>query len=128
VVTAEEVPFLIDEIPLLAVLGLFARGATVVEGAGELRHKESDRLGAVERLVRAVGGRLELREDGFAVEGPQELSPGLVDPGGDHRLAMAAAAMAAGVAGGVRVQGFEAARVSYPDFVADYRALGGTVE
>ncbi|MBN1837391.1 MAG: 3-phosphoshikimate 1-carboxyvinyltransferase [Spirochaetales bacterium] len=127
-VQAHEVPFLIDEIPLVAVLGAFAAGTTVVEGAGELRHKESDRLAAVAELLAAVGGHLELRGDGFAVEGPQRLRAGRVDAQGDHRLAMAGAVLGAGVSGGVCVEGFEAARVSYPDFVADYRALGGRAE
>jgi 3-phosphoshikimate 1-carboxyvinyltransferase len=126
-VRAEEIPSLIDEIPLLAVVALFARGTTVVEGAEELRHKESDRLAAVGRLVAAVGGRIDLRRDGFAVEGPQTPTPGTVDPEGDHRLAMAAAVLGAGVAGGVSVLGFEAAQVSYPDFVKDYQTLGGVV-
>jgi 3-phosphoshikimate 1-carboxyvinyltransferase len=127
-VTAAETPFLIDEIPLLAVLAAFADGVTVVQGAEELRHKESDRLEAVARLLAAVGGRIEVRGDGFALEGPQRLSAGRVDPQGDHRLAMAGAVLGAGIPGGVRVEGFEAAQVSYPDFVADYRALGGRVE
>ncbi len=127
-VEAGEVPALIDEVPLLAVLGAFARGRTVVRGAGELRHKESDRLAAVGRLLEAVGGRVELDGDGFAVEGPQALRPGTVDPGGDHRIAMAAAVLGAGIPGGVEVRGFEAAAVSFPDFLATFRALGGAAE
>ncbi|HYW85924.1 MAG TPA: 3-phosphoshikimate 1-carboxyvinyltransferase, partial [Spirochaetia bacterium] len=66
-------------------------------------------------------------EDGFAIEGPQKLRAGTIDPRGDHRIAMAAAIAAAGVAGGVRVQGFECAAVSYPDFARDFAALGGEV-
>ncbi len=127
-VEAGEVPALIDEIPLLAVLGAFARGRTVVRGAGELKHKESDRLQAIGRLLEAVGGRVELAGDGFAVEGPQPLRPGAVDSGGDHRIAMAGAVLAAGIAGGVEVRGFEAATVSFPDFLATYRLLGGMAE
>ncbi len=126
-VTPGEVPYLIDEIPLLAVVGAMAEGRTVVSGAGELRHKESDRLAAVELLLEALGGRLESREDGFAVEGPQRLRGGTVDPGGDHRIAMAAAAAAAGLSGAVAVHGFSAAGVSYPDFLRDFRRLGGEV-
>jgi 3-phosphoshikimate 1-carboxyvinyltransferase len=124
-VEAGEVPALIDEIPLLAVLGAFARGRTVVRGAGELRHKESDRLQAIGRLLEAVGGRVELSDDGFAVEGPQPLRGGTVDPAGDHRIAMAAAVLGAGIAQGVVVRRFEAAAVSFPDFLATFRALGG---
>ncbi len=56
-VTAEEVPDLIDEVPLLAVLGLFARGSTEVRGAEELRFKESDRLAMIARMAESLGGR-----------------------------------------------------------------------
>jgi 3-phosphoshikimate 1-carboxyvinyltransferase len=127
-VSAAEIPSLVDEVPLLAVLGAFARGRTVVRGAEELRHKESDRLQAIARLLGAVGGRVERFADGFALEGPQKLRSGLIEPGGDHRIAMAAAVLASGISGGAEVQGFESAAVSFPDFLATYRALGGRAE
>jgi 3-phosphoshikimate 1-carboxyvinyltransferase len=123
----EEIPACIDELPLIAVLGAFARGNTRVRGAEELRHKESDRLAAVERLLSSVGGRVELTRDGFRLEGPQTLRSGEVDSMGDHRVAMAAAALGAGIRGGVAVCGFEAAEVSFPDFVGMFRSLGGEV-
>jgi 3-phosphoshikimate 1-carboxyvinyltransferase len=124
----QEVPELVDEVPLIAVLGLFARGRTVVRGAEELRFKESDRLAMVQQLAESLGGKMELLEDGFSVEGPLALRSGTVDPRGDHRIAMAAAVAAAGIPGGVTVTGFECARVSYPDFARDFAALGGEVE
>jgi 3-phosphoshikimate 1-carboxyvinyltransferase len=127
-VESGEVPDLIDEIPLVAVLGLFARGRTEVRGAAELKHKESDRLAMIGRLVESFGGRIEISDEGFAVEGPQALRAGTVDPMGDHRIAMAAAVAGAGIPAGVRVKGFEAAQVSYPDFIDDFRRLGGIVE
>ncbi len=124
----EEVPELIDEIPLLAVLGLFARGVTRVRGASELRVKESDRLEMIARMVQGLGGKIDVGEDGFSMEGPQKLaSSASVDPRGDHRIAMAAAVAAAGMPGGVRVTGFDCSRVSYPDFIRDFTALGGEV-
>jgi 3-phosphoshikimate 1-carboxyvinyltransferase len=126
-VGAEVVPSCIDELPLLAGLAAFARGVTRIHGAGELRHKESDRLAAVARLFTSLGGRIELSEDGFTVEGPQSLKCGRVDPRGDHRIAMAAAGLSAGIRNGVTVLGFEAAEVSFPDFVGRFRALGGVV-
>ena len=122
-----EVPELIDEIPLLAVLGLFATGLTEVRGAEELRFKESDRLAMIASMAESLGGRVTLHDDGFSVEGPQALRPGVVDPRGDHRIAMAAAVAGAGIDGGVTVLGFDCARVSYPDFIRDYVALGGVV-
>lgn len=124
-VMPQEVPDLIDEVPLLAVLGLFAHGITEVRGAEELRFKESDRLSMIARMAASLGGRVELFEDGFSVEGPQALRPGDVDPRGDHRIAMAAAVAAVGIKEGVRVRGFECAQVSYPDFIRDFTALGG---
>lgn len=125
-VSAAEVPLLIDEIPLVAVLGALAEGETRVAGAQELRHKESDRLAATAALLAAVGGRVELDGEGFVVRGPQRLRPGTVDPAGDHRLAMAGAVLAAAIPEGVTVIGFEAAEVSYPDFLATFRHLGGS--
>jgi 3-phosphoshikimate 1-carboxyvinyltransferase len=123
----EEIPELIDEVPLLAVLGLFARGVTEVRGAEELRFKESDRLEMIARMAKSLGGKVEVFEDGFAVEGPQKLRRGDVDPKGDHRIAMAAAVAAVGIPEGVTVRGFDCARVSYPDFMRDYQALGGEI-
>jgi 3-phosphoshikimate 1-carboxyvinyltransferase len=122
-----EIPELIDEVPLLAVLGLFARGVTEVRGAEELRFKESDRLDMIATMARSLGGRIEIFDDGFAVEGPQVLRQGEVDPRGDHRIAMAAAVAAAGIPAGVKVRGFECAQVSYPDFMRDFQALGGEI-
>jgi 3-phosphoshikimate 1-carboxyvinyltransferase len=126
-VGAEAIPAFIDEVPLLAGLAAFAQGITRIRGAGELRHKESDRLAAVARLFASLGGRIELSEDGFTVEGPQSLKSGQVDPEGDHRIAMAAASLSPGIRDGVTVFGFEAAEVSFPDFVGTFRALGGLV-
>lgn len=126
-VAPDEVPDLIDEIPLIAVLGLFARGRTQVRGAAELRVKESDRLAMIAAMAESLGGTIEVFEDGFAVEGPQRLRAGAVDPRGDHRIAMAAAVAGAGISGGVKVPGFDCSRVSYPDFLRDFTSLGGEV-
>jgi 3-phosphoshikimate 1-carboxyvinyltransferase len=123
----ESIPSCIDEVPLLALLGTLAHGVTRIRGAGELRHKESDRLAAVARLFSSLGGRIELSEDGFSVEGPQRLKSGQVDPQGDHRIAMAAAVLSPCIRHGVTFHGFEAAQVSFPDFVGMFRALGGEV-
>jgi 3-phosphoshikimate 1-carboxyvinyltransferase len=128
VVNRQEIPDLIDEIPLLAVLGAFAEGTTSICGAEELRLKESDRIAATVGLLRAVGGSVSEREDGFDIEGPGQLRSGTISAGGDHRMAMCAAVLSSGIPDGVIVEGFEAARVSYPDFVRDFERLGGRVQ
>ncbi len=127
-IKGSEVPFLIDEIPLIAVLAAFAQGCTEVRGAKELRHKESDRIEAVSRFISALGGSVTVHNDGFSLEGPQLLSGGVINSEGDHRIAMAAAVLSAGVRDKVEVHGFEAASVSFPNFLDYFRNLGGKVE
>jgi 3-phosphoshikimate 1-carboxyvinyltransferase len=105
----------LDELPLVAVLAAAAEGETVVAGAGELRVKESDRIAACVRMVRSLGGEAEERSDGFAVAGGG-LRGGIVDAGGDHRIAMAAAVAAVACTGEVEVQGFDSVAASWPGF------------
>jgi 3-phosphoshikimate 1-carboxyvinyltransferase len=118
----EEVPVAIDELPLVALLGCFADGRTVVSGAGELRHKESDRIASVVDGLRAVGAEIEATEDGFVVEGTGGVRGGTLDPRGDHRLAMLGAVAGLGSRDGVEVD-MGAAAVSYPGFEADLASL-----
>jgi 3-phosphoshikimate 1-carboxyvinyltransferase len=122
-VRAEEVPLAIDELPLVALLGCFAEGTTVVSGAEELRVKESDRIATVVEGLRRAGAEIEAREDGFAVRGTGELRGGAVDPRHDHRLAMLGAIAGLASREGVEVFGMEASGVSYPRFETDLRAL-----
>jgi len=124
-VTADEVPLAIDELPLVALLGCFAEGETVVEGAQELRVKESDRIATVVAGLRALGAEIEATADGFAVRGTGGLRGGVLDAHGDHRLAMLGAVAGLASRDGVAVVGFEAAAVSYPGFAADLAALTG---
>jgi 3-phosphoshikimate 1-carboxyvinyltransferase len=84
-----EVPSLIDELPMLAVLAARAEGVTVIRGAAELRHKESDRIATVTANLRAMGAKVAEVEDGWAIEGPTEWQGASIDPRGDHRMAMA---------------------------------------
>jgi 3-phosphoshikimate 1-carboxyvinyltransferase len=113
----------VDELLLVAVLGAAATGETVVSGAAELRVKETDRVAAAVRLIRALGGEAAELPDGFTVIGRGALAGGEVDAAADHRLAMAAAIAAVIAPSGVRVQGFESAAVSWPDFVDALEAL-----
>jgi 3-phosphoshikimate 1-carboxyvinyltransferase len=122
-VSAGEVPLAIDELPLVAMLGCFADGETVVAGAEELRHKESDRIATVVEGLRTLGAEIEATDDGFAVSGGGGLRGGRLDSHGDHRLAMLGAIAGLASEEGVEVDGFEAAAVSYPGFEADLRGL-----
>ena len=125
VVEPEEVPLAIDELPLVALLGCFAEGETVVRGAGELRLKESDRIATVVDGLRGLGATIEATEDGFAVQGTGGLRGGVIEAHGDHRLAMLGAVAGLASRDGVEVVGMEAAAVSYPGFEADLEALRG---
>jgi len=124
-VTAEDVPAAIDELPLVALLGCFAEGETVVEGAEELRAKESDRIAGIVEGLGGLGAEIEGRPDGFAVRGTRGLRGGRIDARGDHRLAMAGAIAGLASKEGVEVEGFDAVEVSYPLFERDLRGLFG---
>ena len=123
VVEPDEVPLAIDELPLVALLGCYAEGETIVRGAGELRVKESDRIDGVVEGLRGLGADIEATEDGFAVRGPTGLRGGVLDAKGDHRMAMIGAVAGLASQEGVEVLGIEAAEVSYPRFVEDLSRL-----
>jgi 3-phosphoshikimate 1-carboxyvinyltransferase len=124
-VEPDEVPLAIDELPLVALVGCFAEGETVVRGAAELRVKESDRIATVVDGLRALGADIEARPDGFAVRGTGGLRGGVLAARGDHRLAMLGAVAGLASREGVLVDGIEAAAVSYPGFEADLAGLAG---
>jgi 3-phosphoshikimate 1-carboxyvinyltransferase len=123
VVEADEVPLAIDELPLVALLGCFAEGETVVRGAEELRVKESDRIAGVVDGLGALGADIEATPDGFVVRGTGGLEGGVLEARGDHRLAMLGAVAGLASRSGVEVDGMEAASVSYPGFEADLAGL-----
>jgi 3-phosphoshikimate 1-carboxyvinyltransferase len=122
-VEAAEVPLAIDELPLVALLGVFADGETVVRGAAELRVKETDRIATVVDGLRGLGAEIEATADGFVVQGTGELRGGVLPAHGDHRLAMLGAVAGLASREGVEVDGMEAAAVSYPAFEADVAQL-----
>ena len=123
VVEADEVPLAIDELPLVALLGCFAEGETVVHGAQELRIKESDRIAVVVDGLRGLGADIEDSHDGFLVRGTGGLRGGTIDAHGDHRMAMLGAVAGLASKEGVEVIGMDAADVSYPSFVEDLSRL-----
>jgi len=122
-VEAHEVPLAIDELPLVALLGCFAEGETVVQGAAELRVKESDRIATVVAGLRALGAEIEGSSDGLTVRGTGGLRGGRLHAQGDHRLALLGAVAGLASREGVEVVGMQAAAVSYPGFAGDIARL-----
>jgi 3-phosphoshikimate 1-carboxyvinyltransferase len=123
--TSAHVARMIDELPLVAVLATRADGTTVVRGAGELRHKESDRIDAIVRNLRAMGAAIEALDDGFAVRGPCALRGARVDAFGDHRIAMAMAVAGLFAEGETTIDGAGSVRISWPGFFGEMRRLAG---
>jgi 3-phosphoshikimate 1-carboxyvinyltransferase len=122
-VAPDEVPLAIDELPLVALLGCFAEGDTVVRGARELRFKESDRIAGVVDGLNGLGADIDATEDGFVVHGSGGLEGGTIDSLGDHRLAMLGAVAGLASRKGVEVVGMDVAAISYPDFESDLASL-----
>ena len=118
-----EVPGLIDEIPMLAVLASRAAGTTVFRQVGELRVKESDRLGLIAENIRKVGGVAEVQDDDLHVVGGDRPPHGSVRTAGDHRLAMAFAVLGTLPGARIRIDDLACAAVSFPGFPAALRAL-----
>jgi 3-phosphoshikimate 1-carboxyvinyltransferase len=123
-VAGEDVPGAVDELPLLALVGAFAEGETVVQGAEELRVKETDRISAVCDEFREVGVEVEEQEDGFVVRGGGGVRGGRARSRGDHRLAMGLAVAGLASREGVEVEDMAASSVSYPGFLEDLGRLG----
>jgi 3-phosphoshikimate 1-carboxyvinyltransferase len=114
---AAAIPNLIDELPALCALAAVADGASSVRGAEELRHKESDRIAAIAGLLRSFGVEAHELPDGLIVEGARELrAPKSVSTGGDHRIGMAAAALAAIARAPIAIDGGDCIATSFPDF------------
>jgi 3-phosphoshikimate 1-carboxyvinyltransferase len=122
-VGGDEVPLAIDELPLVALLGVFADGETVVRDAEELRVKETDRIESVVDGLRGLGAEIEATPDGFVVQGTGRLRGGVFDSRGDHRMAMLGAVAGLASEEGVKVENMTAASVSYPSFESDLRGL-----
>ena len=113
----EEVPRLVDELPLFALAAAMARGDSVVRGAGELRVKESDRIESVTMSLRALGVRISASDDGFSVRGvPTRPRGGGMHSREDHRIAMLGAVAGLVSREGVEVGGAEAVAISFPGF------------
>ncbi len=127
-VPADRVPDMIDEMPILFVAAALARGETLVEGASELRVKESDRIAVMTKALRAMGADIEERPDGALIRGVEQLHGADVDAAGDHRCAMALAVAALRAGDDVVIRDCANVATSYPGFAAQLRVLGATVE
>jgi 3-phosphoshikimate 1-carboxyvinyltransferase len=121
-ITPEEVPAVIDELPVLAALATHG-GELRVTGAQELRVKESDRISALTEGFRRMGAEIDEQADGFHVRGSRRLRGGEVDARNDHRLAMAFAIAALGASGPTTIHDAGAAAVSYPEFFSVLESL-----
>lgn len=121
---AADVPAAVDDLPVLLVAAAVAEGETTLTGAGELRHKESDRLSAVYEGLTALGVDCQLRDDGMIVRGGKGFSGGEVRAFGDHRIAMAFSVAGLRAAGEVVVSDCDNVQTSFPSFVATAQDAG----
>jgi len=113
----EEVPGLVDELPLFVLAASMAHGTSRVRGAAELRAKESDRIEVVTAGLRAAGAHVTAREDGFTIRGvPARPRGGRMDSAGDHRVAMLGAVTGLASRDGVELLGADAVAISFPGF------------
>lgn len=122
-VTAADIPAMVDEVPLLALLATQVSGTSVIRGADELRVKESDRVQVTAEILLAMGAQLDIHPDGWTIYGPTPLHGARVNGHGDHRMAMLAAVAATVAQGNTWLSGEESVAISYPEFFSQYRML-----
>ncbi len=114
--TEKELPAMIDELPLIALLCAFAEGKSRITGAKELRVKESDRIKTTAELINNLGGDCEELDDGFIIRGKERLTGGDCDSYLDHRIAMTAAVGMLASTNGGELYRPECCAISFPDF------------
>jgi 3-phosphoshikimate 1-carboxyvinyltransferase len=127
-VPAERAPRMIDEYPILAIAAACAEGETVMQGLGELRHKESDRLAAIVAGLTACGVKAAADGDSLRVTGGPVRGGAVVDSAGDHRIAMAFLILGLVSEQPIAVEGAEMIATSFPGFAALMRSLGARIE
>jgi len=127
VIEGDEIPNLIDELPIIAVAGALAEGMTDIRDAAELRVKESDRIAEMVKNLRLFGVAVEEKEDGMVVTGPTDLkTPGVsIDSHGDHRIAMSIAILNTFSDGEITIENVGCVDTSYPEFWQHMEQLGG---
>lgn len=118
------VPSLIDEVPILAVAAVFAKGTSRFANLGELRVKESDRISVLVKELRRFGVKIREQRDGFVIVGGGPFRPAIASSHGDHRIAMALTVLASAITGSSQVRGSACIQTSYPSFKSDLKKLG----
>ena len=113
----------IDEVPILCLAATQARGRTVIRGAGELRHKESDRIAGIVAGLSTLGARISVDGDDITIDGPTGLRGTVVDSLNDHRLALTFAIAGLVAEGATTVLGADSVDISYPTFFADLERI-----
>ncbi len=127
-ISSPEIPSLVDEVPILAVLATQAKGTTVISGAKELRVKECDRISAMVQGLQKMGAHVEEQEDGMIIHGPTPLKGCTLSSLGDHRIAMSFAVAGLVANSPVVVEEAQWACISYPAFFDELKALGADCE
>ncbi len=122
-ISKEDIPSMVDEVPLLALVATQAEGETVITGAEELRVKESDRIKAVVENLRNIGVEIEELEDGMVIKGKQKIKGGIVDSFNDHRIAMGFAILGLISEEGITIKNADCVFISYPNFFEDLEKL-----
>ena len=123
-ISGPQMPRLIDELPILAVLATQAHGQTIIRDAGELRVKESDRLHLLASNLKKMGANVEELPDGLVIHGPTPLRGAEITSAGDHRLVMAFAIAGLIAQDATRIHDAESIGVSFPDFFDTLHSLG----
>lgn len=122
-ISQEEIPFLIDEIPIIALMATQAEGATIIRGAGELRVKETDRINSIVTNLKAMGADIRSEGDDIIIKGPKDLRAAEVESFGDHRTAMMSAIAGCVASGKTLVNDTECIKTSFPDFMDKLKSL-----
>ena len=122
-INEEQVPSLIDEIPMLAVIATQAVGKTIIRGARELRVKESDRIESIIFNLKNMGALIEEFEDGFSITGPTKLNGVIIKTFGDHRIAMAFMIASLIATGTTKLDNYDCVNISFPEFFDKLKSI-----
>jgi 3-phosphoshikimate 1-carboxyvinyltransferase len=120
-VDADQIP---DLVPVIAVLGCYSKGMTIIHKAGRLRIKESDRLSSLRSELGKMRASVQVKNDTLIVDGSPRLRGAVIDPHGDHRIAMACSIAALGATGSTTIKDVECVNKSYPTFFKDLTRMG----